>query len=67
MSNGMRWIQPDATQGTECKNKILEQVCKLLEIRQTFSTPYHPESIGSLERNHRCLSEYLRIFTNENQ
>lgn len=54
-------------QGTEYKNDILEQVCKLLQIKQTFSTPYHPESIGALERNHRCLNEYLRSFTNEHQ
>lgn len=54
-------------QGTEYNNEVLEQICKILEIKQTFSTPYHPQSIGSLERNHRCLNEYLRSFTNEHQ
>ena len=61
------FLEMRSDQGTEYKNEILEQVCKLLQIRQNFSTPYHPESIGSLERNHRCLNEYLRIFTNEHQ
>ena len=54
-------------QGSEYKNEVLDQVCKLLEIKQTFSTAYHPESIGALERNHRCLNEYLRSFTNVHQ
>lgn len=47
--------------------KPATQICNFLEIKQHFSTPYHPESIGSLERNHRCLNEYLRSFTNEYQ
>lgn len=54
-------------QGTEYRNEVLDQICKLLEIKQTFSTPYHPQSIGALERNHRCLNEYLRSFTNVHQ
>ena len=51
--------------GTEYKNEIFENVCKMLSIQQKFSTSYHPETIGSLERNHRCLNEYLRSFINE--
>lgn len=54
-------------QGSEYNNEVLEQICKLLEIKQTFSTAYHPQSIGALERNHRCLNEYLRCFTNTHQ
>ena len=54
-------------QGTEYHNEVLDQICKILEIKQTFSTPYHPQSIGALERNHRCLNEYLRSFTNVHQ
>lgn len=54
-------------QGTEYHNEVLDRICKYLEIKQTFSTPYHPQSIGALERNHRCLNEYLRSFTNVHQ
>lgn len=54
-------------QGTEYRNEVLDKICKLLEVKQTFSTPYHPQSIGALERNHRCLNEYLRSFTNVHQ
>lgn len=54
-------------QGTEYNNQVLEQICKILEIKQTFSTAYHPQTIGALERNHRCLNEYLRCFVNAHQ
>ena len=52
-------------QGTEYKNEILDQICKLLQIKQNFATAYHPQTMGSLERNHRCLNEYLRSFASE--
>lgn len=54
-------------QGTEYNNEIFEQICKTLQVKQKFSTAYHPQTIGSLERNHRCLNEYLRSFVNEHQ
>lgn len=53
--------------GTEYKNEIFQQICNILAINQKFSTAYHPETIGALERNHRCLNEYLRQFINEQQ
>ena len=51
--------------GTEYKNEIFNQICNTLAIQQKFSTAYHPETIGALERSHRCLNEYLRQFINE--
>lgn len=58
------FLQLNSDQGTEFNNDVFEQICKLLEIKQTFATAYHPQTIGALERNHRCLNEYLRSFTN---
>lgn len=58
------FLQLQSDQGTEFNNEVFEQICKLLEIKQTFATAYHPQTIGALERNHRCLNEYLRSFTN---
>lgn len=52
-------------QGTEYKNEIFDKIAELLHMKQSFSTPYHPQTIGSLERNHRCLNEYIRQFVNE--
>ena len=44
----------------------MEQICKLLNIKQIFSTPYHHETIGALERNHRVLNEYMLLFAENN-
>lgn len=57
------FLELKSDQGTEFKNEVLDQICHLLHIKQTFSTAYHPQTIGSLERNHRCLNEYLRFQT----
>ena len=62
-----KFLELRTDQGLEYKNEILKKVCDLLEIKQTFSTAYHPQTIGALERNHRCLNEYLRSFTNAHQ
>nr|CAH7768840.1 unnamed protein product [Callosobruchus chinensis] len=51
--------------GTDYKNELLEQVCKLLKINQKFSTAYHHESIVGCERNHRVLNEFVRMYVND--
>ena len=58
----MKGIKTD--QGREY-NGVFDEVCKLLSINHVCATAYHPQTIGALERNHRCLNEYLRIFCNE--
>ena len=62
-----KFLELKSDQGTEYKNEVLEQICKYLKIKQTFATAYHPQSLGSLERNHRCINEYLRSFINIHQ
>ena len=49
--------------GTEFLNEIMKNICELLKINQVNSTPYHHETLGSIERNHRVLNEYLINFT----
>lgn len=51
--------------GTEYKNEILCQLNKLLKIKHNFSTAYHHETVGRVERNHRVFNEYLRTFVDE--
>ena len=52
--------------GSEFIASTMSEVCKLLNIKQLFSTSYHHESIGSLENTHKNLNAYLRIQTNNN-
>lgn len=51
--------------GTEFLSKAFKEVCNLLKIKQTSTTPYLPQSNGSLKRSHRTLGEYLRNFVNK--
>lgn len=63
LANGpMKNIKTD--QGTEFK-AVFDEVCKMLNITHKTSAAYHPQTIGALERNHRCFNQYLRIFCND--
>lgn len=53
--------------GTEFTNQLMSEICKLLDIRQIFSAPYHHETLGSIERNHRVLNEFLLNFCKDDQ
>lgn len=50
--------------GTEYKNQLFENICKLLKISHKTSTPYHSQTIGGCERNHRVFNEYVRMYIN---
>lgn len=52
--------------GSEFIASTMSEVCKLLGIKQLYSTAYHHESIGALENTHKNLNAYLRIQTNNN-
>lgn len=52
--------------GTEFKNELLSELCKLLKVEHKISTPYRHETVGTIERNHRILNEYLRSYINSN-
>ena len=49
--------------GTEYVNQLLAEIAKLLSITHKTSVPYHHETIGSVERNHRVLNEFFRTCT----
>jgi len=52
--------------GTEFYNNIMRELCKLLNISHKTSTPYRHETVGTVERSHRTLNEYLRAYINNN-
>lgn len=48
--------------GTEYVNKLFQEVTKILQIEHQRATPYHPQTMGGIERSHRTLNEYLRSY-----
>ena len=54
----LRYILSD--NGTEFKNKHMDQVLKQLGIIQIFPAPYHPQNNGKLEVFHKYLKPTLK-------
>lgn len=48
--------------GTEYVNKVVRELTDMLGIERRISTAYHHETVGSIERNHRELNVYFRIY-----
>ena len=45
-------------------SQVFKTFCRIFKINKIQSTAYHPQSLGSLERSHQKLIEYLRQFQN---
>lgn len=54
-------------QGTCFTSELFKQLTEILKIKNLYSTPYHPQTNGALERSHATLKEYLRSFVSDNQ
>lgn len=50
-------------QGSNFMSETIKNLCKRFQIKKLRSTAFHPQSNGSLERYHRDLKTYLKIFT----
>ena len=53
-------------QGSQFVSKLFLEMCRLLQIEKTRTTPYHPESDGMVERFNRTLCTMLSAFVDEN-
>lgn len=53
--------------GTEFKNQVVKELCALMKIDHDFSTAYHHETLGTIERSHRTFNEYVRSYLNDGQ
>lgn len=42
--------------------EVFKEIMKLLRIKHTRTTPYHPQSNGAIERYHRTLGQYVRAY-----
>lgn len=59
----MKCLRSD--KGTEYENTLMKELCDLMKTNQKFSTAYHHQSVGSIERNHRFFNEYIRAFVKD--
>ncbi|XP_052002459.1 protein NYNRIN-like [Xyrauchen texanus] len=54
-------------QGRNFESTLFQELCRLLEINKTRTSPYHPQSDGLIERFNRTLLSMLSIFVDKNQ
>ena len=58
----LRYSVPEqlhSDQGRQFESELVREVCKLLNIRKTRTTPYHPQCDGLVERFNRTLLDML--------
>lgn len=60
-------LQIHSDQGRNFESFLFAEVCRLLQITKTRSTPYHPCSNGLVERHNRTLARMIRSFLDNNQ
>ena len=58
--------QLHSDQGRQFESKLFSEMCHLLQIEKTRTTPYHPQSDGMVERFNRTLVAMLGAFVNSN-
>ena len=54
-------------QGRNFESTVFAEMCRLLGIEKTRTTPLHPQSDGMVERFNRTLEAQLAKFVSENQ
>ena len=53
-------------QGAQFESNLFSEMCKLLQIEKTRTTPYHPQSDAMVERFNRTLVKMLSMFEDDN-
>lgn len=54
-------------QGRNFESKVFAEMCRILGIRKTGTTPFHPQSDGIIEIYNQMLEHQLAMFVNQNQ
>ena len=57
--------QLHSDQGRQFESKLIQEMSKILQIRKTRTTPYHPQSDGLVERFNRTLLSMLSTTVQE--
>ena len=65
----LRYSAPEqlhSDQGRQFESRLITEICKLLQIKKTRTTPYHPQSDGLVERFNRTLLAMLATCAKDN-
>ena len=54
-------------QGRQYESQLFSEMCKVLHIKKTRTTPYHPQSDGMVERFNKTLVRMLKSYINDHQ
>ena len=54
-------------QGKQFESRLFLEMCNLLQIQKTRTTPYHPQSDGMVERINKTLTTMLSMFVKDYQ
>ena len=60
-------LELHSDQGSTYESVLFKEVCKLLDIHKTRTTPFHPSSNGMVERFNRTLLDMIAMYIDENQ
>jgi len=64
----LRFSPPEqlhSDQGRQFESTLLAEICKILQIKKTKTTPYHPQCDGLVERFNRTLLSMLAVSTDK--
>ena len=54
-------------QGGEFESNLWTEVCELLDVEKTRTSPYRPQSDRLVERLNRTIKKMLKVFVNDNR
>jgi hypothetical protein len=53
--------------GSEFRNKVMTELCTMIEAKKIFTTPYHPQADGKVERFNRTIQRMLACYVSADQ
>ena len=53
--------------GRQFTSKLVRALCELCNIKQTFTSPYHPQTNAACERMNSFISQTIRAYNTEDQ